>query len=210
MTADRDTEEPLDGGWAPTDTVELASEVAAEADAEGMRRQLTEEELAEASQRHWILVGRVAQASAAVELYLRQLMTALLDSKYAGLVAAGLSMSDLIENCLVLAKVNEEISDDQRAEIRDLLTALKPAVVTRNQLIHGLWVPHAGRTEGVEEPPIALTSKRRTGQKAVLISYAEAEQLGQTLNSVGYKIFNWALSILRDQALRRQVFPESQ
>ena len=50
-------------------------------------------------------------------------------------------MSDLIENCLVLVKGNEEIDEPQRAHIRDLLIRLKPAIVTRNQLVHERWFP---------------------------------------------------------------------
>ncbi|MFI5637221.1 hypothetical protein ACIA8H_07310 [Streptomyces goshikiensis] len=172
-------------------------------------RELTDEESAAATARHQMLIGRVAQSSAIVELHLRQLMTGLLDSKYAGLVAAGLGMNDLIETSLALVKANEEITEAQRAEIRGLLLRLKPAVVIRNHLVHGLWVPYGGvRAEG-DDAPLALISKRRTGDKAIAVSYEAAEDVDRELGEVGRAIFEWTFKVLRKQARRRQVYPPS-
>lgn len=61
-----------------------------------------------------LLVGDVARASAVVELHLRQLMQALIDSKYAEVTAAGLAANELIETCAALTKINREITEAQR------------------------------------------------------------------------------------------------
>ncbi|MEU8640384.1 MULTISPECIES: hypothetical protein [unclassified Streptomyces] len=198
----------VDGeGWVPADSVELANDVAARADSDAEHRPLSDEEFDAATTRHRVLVGHVAQASAIVELNLRRLMTALLDSKYAGLVSAGLSMSDLIETCLILTKVNQEIKEDQRTEIRETLSALKPAIVTRNHLVHGLWYPFAEKTGEIEEDPLALVSKRRAGDKVVVISYDAAEELAKTLTDLGMRLFRWTFDVLPAQARREQVYP---
>lgn len=54
------------------------------------RRPHTPEEQEALQDRMSLLVGDVARASAVVELHLRQLMQALIDSKYAEVTAAGL------------------------------------------------------------------------------------------------------------------------
>ncbi|MCY0940641.1 hypothetical protein [Streptomyces antarcticus] len=99
------------------------------------------------------VVGKVAQASALVEVQLRQLMQTLLDSKYAKLVAAGLATGDLIDTCTALLKVNREIGEDQRGEGLELLGGLKDVLNVRNNLVHGLiavlraWSPRPGGRE---------------------------------------------------------------
>jgi hypothetical protein len=113
-------------------------------------------------------VGQAAQASVLVELHLRQLMVALLDSKYANLVPAGLSAGDLIDTCTVLLKVNNEINGDQRTEGLALLSGLKDLLNTQSNLVHGLIaIAGDGDTRTAETAPepviqtMALVSKRR-------------------------------------------------
>jgi hypothetical protein len=161
----------------------------------------------EADQRRHLVVGEVAQNSALLELRLRQLLTALIDSKYAGLVSAGMSMSDLMDNCRALAAINEEIETQERDEILDTLGQLKPVVTLRNNLVHGLWVPRVGATNEYETPSVALISKRRAGNKAVEIPYDLAQRTAFDLALLGRQIYDWTFRVLHAQANRPQVNP---
>lgn len=153
-----------------------------------------------------LLVGDVARASADVELHLRQLMQALIDSKYAEVTAAGLAANELIETCIALAKINREITEAQRTECLAHLSTLKPLLVRRNQLVHGLWVPMGVRADDAEpHEALALISKRRTAVKAVNITFAEAEELARSLRGAGTSIFDWIGAALLSQLRRAQV-----
>ncbi|WP_405948947.1 hypothetical protein OG588_22920 [Streptomyces prunicolor] len=157
------------------------------------------------------LVGRAAQASSLVELHLRQLMTALLDSKYAELVAAGLSASDLIETCTVLLKVNKEINDDQRTEGLALLSGLRDLLNARNHLVHGIIATMRGDTDSGETAPepviqtMALVSKRRKPDTLLTITKDEAEKTIEDLRERGTGILQWLGATLPAQLRRNQV-----
>ncbi|WP_371630060.1 hypothetical protein OG892_22090 [Streptomyces sp. NBC_00341] len=158
------------------------------------------------------LVGQAAQASALVELHLRQLMVALLDSRYAKLVAAGLSAGDLIDTCTVLLKVNKEINGDQRTEGLALLSGLKDLLNTRNNLVHGLIAiagdGDARTAEAAPEPVIetmALVSKRRKPEALLTITKAEVEKTIKDLRERGDGILHWVVAALPSQLHRDQV-----
>ncbi|MGW8066473.1 hypothetical protein ACVV2G_30365 [Streptomyces ziwulingensis] len=158
------------------------------------------------------LVGQAAQASALVELHLRQLMVALLDSRYAKLVAAGLSAGDLIDTCTVLLKVNKEINSDQRTEGLALLSGLKDLLNTRNNLVHGLIAiasdSDTRTAETAPEPVIetmALVSKRRRPELLLTITKAEAEKTVKDLRERGDGILHWVVAALPAQLHRDQV-----
>ncbi|MFI8322813.1 hypothetical protein [Streptomyces sp. NPDC085529] len=170
------------------------------------RRPHTPEEQEALQDRMSLLVGDVARASAVVELHLRQLMQALIDSKYAEVTAAGLAANELIETCAALVKINREITEAQRSECLAHLSALKPLYTRRNQLIHGLWAPAGMRTDQ-DEPAeaLALVSKRRTATKAVNITFVEAEELARSLRETGMSIFRWVCGALLPQLQREQV-----
>jgi hypothetical protein len=170
--------------------------------------ELSPEESEAAQNRHSLLVGQVARASASAEHRMRLLMIGLLDSKYAEVVASGLGMSELIETCKVLVKVNQEISDSQRARITQLLVTLGELMPKRNHLVHGMWAPfEEWRADETPPEPVAFVSKRRSAMREVEISYEAAEQLATDLRRVGSDIFDWTFSAIREAARRTQVMP---
>ncbi|WP_416483462.1 hypothetical protein [Streptomyces sp. CL12] len=160
-------------------------------------------ELDAVRERHWSLVGRVAQNSASVEMCLRSLMIGLLDSKYAGVVAAGQSASDLVENCIALMQANQEISVEARNRGLDLLRSLKPLFAQRNNVVHATWFPST-REDALTEA-MSLVSKRRTPLRPTLINYAEVEKLSSDLNEAIGKLWEWTYGEVGEAARRPQV-----
>ncbi|MFB7271646.1 hypothetical protein [Streptomyces sp. NPDC056244] len=154
------------------------------------------------------VVGEVAQASASLELQLRQLMATLLDSKYARLVAAGLGVSELIDTCTALMKVNQEVTEDARSEGLSLLAGLKDVINTRNQLVHGLIATHSPGRHEADEPvvqTVALVSKRRKPEAMVFITKSEAEETTRKLHDRSSGILHWAVTYLPGPLRRDQV-----
>ncbi|MCD7439021.1 hypothetical protein K4B79_12375 [Streptomyces lincolnensis] len=156
------------------------------------------------------VVGRVAQASARLELQLRQLMQTLLDSKYARLVAAGLAAGELIDTCTVLLRVNKEISEDQRTEGLDLLAGLKEVLGVRNNLVHGLIAMSGSGLHDLEAPEpvvetIALVSKRRKPELMVTVTVADAEKTIEDLHKRADGILRWVATYLPGPLNREQV-----
>jgi hypothetical protein len=166
----------------------------------------SEEEMEAIQRRMSTLVGEVVRESAGLEFHLRQLMVCLLDSKYAAVVAAGLGANELIDMCTALVKINREVTDTQRAECRAKLATLKPLLVRRNQLVHGLWLPeHVLEGEPLPDRASALVSKRRTAPAHVDISFEEVEELAYELSRAGSEIFGWICGSLRAQLRAEQV-----
>ncbi|MBY8866672.1 hypothetical protein [Streptomyces sennicomposti] len=145
------------------------------------RRILSEAEQKSARERRWSLVGRVAQESASVEMCLRSLMVKLLNSKYADIIAAGQSATDLIENCIALVQANEEINDQTRERGLELLRSLKPLFAQRNNVVHAPWF--ASSYEESLTEALSLVSKRRALPRATVVNYAEVEKLCNDLNA---------------------------
>ena len=166
-------------------------------------RTLSEAEREAVRERHWSLVGQVAQNSASVEMCLRSLMIALLDSKYAGIIAAGQNASDLIENCIALIQANQEISDEAREQGIDLLRSLKPLFTQRNNVVHAPWFPSA-REDALTEA-ISMVSKRRAPMRPTLVNYADVEKLSTALNQAIGKLWEWTHGELGAAARRPQV-----
>lgn len=166
----------------------------------------SDEEIKEIDKRMSLLVGEVARQSAALEFYLRKLMTCLIGSKYAEVVTAGLGSHELIDTSTALVKINREITEAQRIECRSKLATLKPLLARRNHLVHGMWSPEqVPETEPLPSGAWALVSKRRTAMTQVEISYEEAETLAYELNQAGSGLFDWICRSLLVQLRREQV-----
>lgn len=166
-------------------------------------RALSDAELAVLRERHKSLLGDVAQNSAYVEMHLRGMMIALLDSKYAGIVAAVQSASDLVENCIALMQANQEIGDAERERGLELLRSLKPLFAQRNNVVHAPWFP--SMHEDALTEAVSLVSKRRAPTRPMPINYAEVEKLSAALNQAVGAIWDWTHGELGAAARRPQV-----
>ncbi|MFC9643528.1 hypothetical protein ACFTZF_34015 [Streptomyces mirabilis] len=155
------------------------------------------------------LVGEVAQASAHLELQLRNLMEAPLDSKHASLVAAGLAVGDLIDTYTVLLKVNKEINEAQRAEGLALLSGLKDLLNTRHNLVHGVVaIGEPPSDEAFPEPVIQIAtvvSKRRKPETSITVTKTDSEKTVKELTKRAHAILHWAAENLPDQLHRHQI-----
>ncbi len=94
---------------------------------------------------HLLAIGRVAQASSSLEMYLRILFCTLVDSKYAAIVAGGQSANWLIENSTAVFNVHSDLGEDDRAIFKDLLIGASAAYRSRNRYIHDAWVTGSNR-----------------------------------------------------------------
>ncbi|MEU8730824.1 hypothetical protein AB0C68_15810 [Streptomyces tendae] len=140
-----------------------------------------------------------------VELHLRQLFCSLLDTPYAGVVAAGESVDNLINNCLALLQVRADIDPDDCSIVMAALKQVKAHMAQRNSLVHGLWLGYGGMKE--RQDPLLIVSKRRKADSVSTHTHAEAEALAQNLRSQGSTIFEWTVRVLPEALHREQVYP---
>lgn len=84
-------------------------------------------------------LGGLVQASSQLEMSLRMLYCALLDSKYATVTAAGQNASWLIENCRATAKRRSDLTEPQQTQILELLGCAATAMEQRNRFVHDVW-----------------------------------------------------------------------
>ncbi|MGW6721665.1 hypothetical protein [Streptomyces sp. NPDC054995] len=161
----------------------------------------------ETRERH-ILIGRAVEAGAVVELHLRQLFCALLDTPYAGVVAAGESVDNLVHNCTALLKVHSGVPRESRERVEVNLKNVRNLMGERNALAHGLWLGQEVE-EGDEGEPLLIVSKRRKADDVRVRTHADVEKLIVELRAQGEAIFRWTLEVLPDGIRRQQIFPPS-
>jgi hypothetical protein len=105
---------------------------------DGMSTELTDEEWAALFTERWTALGQLTEVAASMEWSVRLAFCALVDSKYAAVIAGGRSLNDLIEDCIALVNVHHRMTLDQRKAIKDALTECSEASKLRNTLIHGM------------------------------------------------------------------------
>ena len=88
-----------------------------------------------------VALGKTTEAGTVMELVLRLAFCGLVGSKYAAVVAGGQSVSWLIDQCIALANINREMTEDSRRSLRAALMECKEASRQRNALIHGGKAP---------------------------------------------------------------------
>lgn len=89
--------------------------------------------------RQLVALGGLVQASSQLEMSLRMLYCALLESKYAAVTAAGQNASWLIENCRATARRRSDLTEPQQTQILELLGHAATAMEQRNRFVHDVW-----------------------------------------------------------------------
>ena len=84
------------------------------------------------------LLGQVVYNSAAMEWILRDAFCSLVGSKFAAIVAAGQSVTWLIEQCRALTDAHREMPQTSREAIKAALDHCASANAKRNDLVHGM------------------------------------------------------------------------
>ena len=84
------------------------------------------------------LLGRVIYNSAAMESTLCDAFCSLVGSKFAAIVAAGQSVTWLIEQCRALTDAHREMSQESREAIKAALNHCSSANEKRNHVFHGV------------------------------------------------------------------------
>jgi len=128
-------------------------------------------------------LGEVTEMSAMMESALRSVFCALIESKYAAIVAGGQSLTWLLENCRALVKANLEMTPKQVADIDAALNACKAANERRNALVHSRSLP--GFSDLIER----ARSRRRTDVLNI------EQWTPDSIHEVGYQLF-YATSLL--------------
>jgi hypothetical protein len=92
-------------------------------------------------------LGAVVLEAAFLERVLRAAFSALVDSKYAVLVDARLSMAALIEDCQRITRHRADFPDQVRDQLLGALRACHKANSDRNQVIHDDWATRPGNVK---------------------------------------------------------------
>jgi hypothetical protein len=101
-------------------------------------------------------LGQVVENAAVMEISLRMVFCALVDSKYAAVVADYEETHTLIENCAALTRHRRDLADDQRAAIHAALKECRKVNSERNRLVHDAW------NQKVDGAPETVRSQHRT------------------------------------------------
>ncbi len=132
-------------------------------------------------------LGAVAEESAHMESLLRSIFSALLGSPRANVVAAGQSVTWLIENSLAVIDANDKVrgpslgESDNVARFRSAIAGCKDLNTRRNHLIHGAWVD--GLPDGRPGHSLLRSKLRQPWPFAEEVSSNDIEKLARDLAS---------------------------
>ena len=137
-------------------------------------------------------LGAVAEASAKMETVLRSIFSSLLGSPRANIVAAGQSVSWLIENALAIIDANDEVrgpslgEPDNVARFRAAIANCRDLNTRRNRLIHGAWVE--GLPDGRPGQSVMHSKWRQPWPFAVEVSLDDIENLAGDLEAAASEL----------------------
>lgn len=146
--------------------------------------------------RRLVALGGLVRASSLLEMNLRRLYCALIDSKYAAITAAGQSVSWLVENCRVTARRRLDLTDSQRAEVVQLLNRAGDVMEKRrNRFVHDVWASG-------DESVLLLRSKRGNYKLDQLrITTDEIAAAAQEIGKCHADIISWMSRALPESHL---------
>ncbi|MFD8131509.1 hypothetical protein [Streptomyces mirabilis] len=138
-------------------------------------------------------LGRVVQGAAAVETQLRTLAAALIGSKYAAIVVAGQSTSNLVQMIDAISRVHDQLSPERRDELGQLLARVKAANKQRNDFAHGMWAV------GADGAVMAHNSRyRQFDWSKSPVSHSALTELSKELGDCTAGLLAWTFATLPD------------
>lgn len=142
-----------------------------------------------------LLLGRVVQASAFLEHQLRVLTTALLGSKYAVIATAGQTASKLIELARNTSEVRGDLDENDRSQLKALLSRASVALAERNRVAHGAW-----GLAGDGEISTFASRYYQPGLNTSAVTEQGLEDNRVELAELGRAIHAWTIAKLPDDA----------
>ena len=142
-----------------------------------------------------VALGRVVDSASKLDFALRSLFCNLIGSKFAAVVAGGQMTTWLIENCKAVVKVHDELSDDQRLALDEILSRSKAANTRRNRYVHDLW--------GISGDGSYEQLRSRVGShdlEAAAVSIDDVEKIASELAACGATIRRLESEIWREQS----------
>lgn len=126
------------------------------------------------------LVGAAATEGARAEFALRCLLTGLLDSQYAEIIAAGVPVDTLNANCRAIASVHLDLTEQQKTKVKDLLSNIKGLMTSRNCLVHSILAIDQSDVAGEQPQQIrALYSKYQKPGLSETMSVDKAREVAE-------------------------------
>jgi hypothetical protein len=101
-----------------------------------------------------LALGAVVRASSQMELILRTVFCQLEAGPQAAVVAARQGVEWLLDMNAALADHRDDVTDEQRAELANLIRQARKATQGRNRLVHSAWV-------GADGGPMLVQTQRR-------------------------------------------------
>ena len=141
-------------------------------------------------------LGAVVLESSYLERLLRCIFTALVDSKYAAVVAGGKEAFWLVEHCRALAKVHRDLSEPHFAALLEVLGRIGGALKRRNRFMHDAHAVRPG-------PRIVTLQSVRVSHQVVVSArpVAEIQALADELGYLADDLKAGAVSALGESCL---------
>jgi len=154
-----------------------------------------------------IALGSVVQQTSVLDLFLRGLYVDLVGFKYAAITAGGQHTGWLLDQTKAIVQRREDVGEDDRRQLSEILSRGKQANRTRNRLVHDLWAVGDGG------PALVRSKLQSHGLYVTPITLDEVVALHDELQAIGIEISMWRERVLgRDEvALEFQLrYEESQ
>jgi hypothetical protein len=146
----------------------------------------------------------VVVQAANTEKVIRLVCSQLMDTTYASIIVSGHSESTIIDDCLALIPVNQNLTEEQKEEGQELFRSLHQLRQKRNRIVHSILAEDQSEGgDGDEAYLVALYDSRRKPGRAENITIADMTALPGELRDITCRILAWS-TVLPN---RQQILP---
>lgn len=139
------------------------------------------------------VVGDVVLEASLMEKWTRVVWVRLMDSPYAEIAVSAHPEKSVIDDCVALIKVHQQLDVDERARGLEIFRALDGLREERNLVVHSiLALPQAGESGEQEPYLVALYDKRRKPQQRQQITLSRLKALPKLYRDAAKELLGWA------------------
>jgi hypothetical protein len=137
------------------------------------------------------VLGAVVEAAAKLDGSLESLFCALVGSKYAAVLCAGLPTLTLVDDCKALTRANREIDEVQRADLQAVLADCSSASKARGKLVHSVFIHDVRGSDN------AMRRSRRNHQPTIeTASIEHVTKVERDLKDANWRLWEVTVAVL--------------
>jgi hypothetical protein len=138
-------------------------------------------------------VGEVVVEASLMEKWTRVVWARLMDSPYAEIAVSAHPEKAVIDDCIALIKVHQQLDANERERGLDILQLVNRLRERRNRVVHSVLAWPQADESGQQEPYlVALYDRQRKPQQEEQFTLVELKELPKRFSDAASALLDWA------------------